>query len=75
MKNKKAEKVIKRLQEENKTYHIQILGDEKNKEYAFSILMNFGEGFNAFKKDNYSPISKKVIALLDEAEIKYKVLE
>ncbi len=39
MKNEKAEEVIKRLQEENRTYRTQITGDEENKSNGFYILM------------------------------------
>lgn len=74
MKNKKAEEVIKRLQEETETFRIKILGDEKNKENAFAILLNCREGFSSINKNEYFPINKKVIELFKEAEIKFKVL-
>ena len=76
MKNKKAEEVIKKLKEENETFTIEVIGDRENEINAFSILINCKEPFGSFgKKNNYGPISKKTIALLNEAEIKYKIIE
>lgn len=74
MKNTKAKEVIKRLEEENKWYTIQVLGNEENKNNAFAILLNSGQGFNSTDKEVYHGINKKTIALLKEAEIKFKVL-
>lgn len=76
--NKKAEEVIKRLskiEEENRSCSIKVLGDKENKLNGFSIIMYNKEGFNSFAKNEYSGINKKTIALLDEAEIKYEVLK
>lgn len=78
MKNKKAEEVIKRLtqiEEENRTCAIEICGDEQNKLDGFSIIMHNKEGFSSFGKNEYCGISKQTINLLDEAEIKYKILK
>ena len=75
MRNKKAEEVIKRLEKENETFSIRILGDKENKDNAFTILMNCKEGFNAFGKEDYAPINKKTIELLKKAEIKFKILK
>lgn len=74
MKNKKAEAIIKRLQEANKTFRIKVLGDEKNKVYAFSILSECQQ-FSSFHKNEYCWIKKGTIKLLKEAEIKFKILE
>ena len=71
--NKKAEKIIKRLQEGNRTYSIQLLGDRKNKEYGFSILMNLG-GFFGEENEIYRGININAIDLLKEAEIKFKMI-
>ena len=69
----KADEVIKRLQEENRTYRIQISGTEKNKVNGFSVLMN-SQAFGSLEKEIYCGITKKTMALLDEAEIKYEIL-
>ena len=74
MKNKKAEAVIKRLQDGNKLYSIQILGDRANKDYAFGILLNVGE-FVAEKNEVFHGLSINTIELLKEAEIKFKVID
>lgn len=74
MKNKKAEAVIKRLDEASETVIIKVLGDEQNKAYAFSILMRC-QAFGGFKKNEYSPIEKGTLRLLDEANIKYKIIK
>lgn len=74
MKNKKVKEVIKRLQEENRCCTIQILGSKGNKIDAFSILLNSGQGFMSTEKEVYRGITKKTIALLKEAEIKFKTL-
>ena len=70
----KADEVIKRLQEENRTYRIQITGDEENKDNAFGILMNT-QAILAIKDEGYTGIKKSTLDLLDEAEIKYKILQ
>ena len=74
MVNEKAKKVIERLQkmeEECRTCAIKILGDEENKVDGFAILLHNKEGFSSFGKNEFCGISKKTLALLDEAEIKY----
>lgn len=73
--NEKAKKVIERLQkieEDNRTCAIKILGDEENKLNAFTILLHSKEGFSSFSKNEYYGVSKQTLALFDEAEIKYK---
>ncbi len=67
----KADEVIKRLQEENRTYRIQIIGDEKNKDDGMAILMT--QSFSVIKDVGYIGIKKSTLALLDEAEIKYTI--
>ncbi len=74
MKNKKAEEVIKRLQEENKTYTIQIIGDEENKSNGFYILMTT-QAMNCGPNETFGQIKKSTLALLDEAKIKFKILK
>ncbi len=74
MKNKKAEAVIKSLEEANETFTIKVLGDEQNKIYALSILMK-SQDFRSFKKNEYVGIHLIIINLLKEAEIKFKILE
>ena len=74
MKNKKAEAVIKRLQDANKTERIKILGDEQNREYAFSIFMQ-SQNVISYVKDEYIVITENTINLLKEAEIKFKIIE
>ena len=46
MVHKKAEEIIKRLQEENKTFVIQITGNEENKLSGFTLLLHSKEGFS-----------------------------
>ncbi len=75
MKNKKAEAVIKRLQEANETFAIKILGDEQNKIDGFSIFINCNDDFGSSEKGVYWGITKKTIELLKEAEIKFKILK
>lgn len=75
MVNKKAKAVIKRLMEESRTYNIKVLGDEQNQVDAFSILMHGKDGFGSTKKKEYWGLTKTTIDLLNEAEIKFKVLE
>ena len=74
MKNKKAEEVIKRLEEENKTYTIQIVGDKKNKSNGFYILMTT-QAMSCGPNETFGPIKKSTLALLKEAEIKFKILK
>lgn len=74
MKNKKAEEVIKKLEEETRHFVIKVLGDKENKVYAFAILMHSEQGFGGTEKEIYSGISKETIDLLNEAEIKFKIL-
>lgn len=73
--NKDAEKVLKRLRKQNKTYTIRISGDEENKVNSFAILMDSGQGFTSAEKETYYGITKKTIDLLKEAKIKFKILE
>ena len=75
VKNKKAEEVIRRLQEENEIFRIRIIGDRKNEENAFAIFLNCKDGFGSSEKSTYWGISKKTIELLKEAEIKFKILK
>jgi len=75
MKNKKAEKVIERLREENETFRVRILGDKQNEENAFAIFLHCKDGFGSTEKGTYWGISKKTIELLKEAEIKFKILK
>ena len=72
--NKKAEAVIKRLEEANKTFVIEILGDEQNREYAFSILME-SQNIISYVKEKSVGVTQNTIKLLKEAEIKFKILE
>lgn len=77
MKNKKAEKVIERLQKnfekENKVFTIQMLGDKVNKLNGFSILM-YADSWSATEKEIYHGIKQSTLDLLNEAEIEYKLL-
>jgi len=74
MKNKKAEAVIKRIEEASKTFRIKVLGDKQNKVYAFTILTGI-QVVRTFGKDGYAGISHLTINFLKEAEIKFKILE
>ena len=74
MKNKKAEAVIKRLQEVNQTFTIKVLGDAENKVNAFTITSEC-QPFSSFRKNEYCGIQKNTIKLLEEAEIKFKILK
>lgn len=73
MVNKKAQTVIKRLEEENRTYTIKILGDEDNKAKGFYILM-LTQQTTSIKENVFHGIKKKTLELLKEAEIKFKVI-
>ncbi len=68
----KADEIIKRIQEKNKIYSIQVLGDEKNKSQGFYILMNT-QSLTCTGKETFHYIKKSTLDLLDEAEIKYKI--
>lgn len=70
----KAEKIIKRLDERNRLFSIQLLGNKKNKEYGFGILLKSG-GFSGEANEIYHGINISVIELLREAEIEFKILE
>jgi len=70
----KAKKVIKRLKEKNKAVTIEITGNRANQIDGFSILL-LSTNITSYKKNVYVSIGKKVINLLDEAGIKYKVIE
>ena len=74
MKNKEAEKVIKRILEENRGYTIRIIGDKENKDSGFYIIMTTQHTFSN-EKDVFHSINKKTLALLDEAIIKYEVMK
>ena len=74
MKNKKAEAVIKRLQKENEVFTIQISGNQKNRENGFYILMN-SQRFSSTSLNEYHGIKQSTLKLLDEAEIKFKILK
>ena len=74
MKNKKAEEVIKRIQEVNQTFTIKVLGDAENKVNAFTITSECQQ-FSSFRKNEYRGIQKNTIKLLEEAEIKFKILK
>ncbi len=68
----KYEQVIRRLEKENRVYSIKVLGDKKNKENAFGILLH--TRFTGTAEDEFHGIKKKYIDLLTEAEIKFKIL-
>ncbi len=71
----KAEEVIERLEEENRTYSIKVLGDEKNKDNAFGIIANIKDRIIfAEEKEVYRGIGKKTFLLLKEAEIEFGVI-
>jgi hypothetical protein len=55
----------------NKHYVIRITDESKAK--AFGIMMNVGEGFSGFKKEEYS-INGLTKRRLDKNKIKYKVI-
>lgn len=71
--NLKAKAVIKRLREKNKTFNIKLLGDRENELDAFAIMV---ESNKQFSEDEgiYKGLTKKTIALLKEAEIKFEVV-
>ena len=76
VKMNKAEKVIKRLQKENETFTIKILEDKKNRENGFGILLNApAQTFSSTNLNEYYGIKKSTLKLLDEAEIKDKILK
>ncbi len=75
MTNNKVEEVIARLIEENETFTIEVLGDEKNKNNGFGILIHCKDEFSSSAKEIYHGISKKTIELLKEAEIKFKIIK
>lgn len=68
----KAEEVIKRLDKENRTYSIKILGNKKNQENAFAILLS-STSFHGTAENVYHGIPQKTIDLLKEAEIDFKL--
>lgn len=68
----KFKQVMKRLEEEDRSYSIRLLGDKKNKLNGFSILMH--TRISSDKEHDYHGISKKFVDLLKEAEIKFKIL-
>jgi len=69
----KADEVIKRIDEQNKCYSLEILGTRKEKADGFYILMNTQQ-LVSDEKDTFHLIKKSTLDLLDEAEIKYKIL-
>ncbi len=73
MTNKKAEEIIERLKEKNKTVSIKFTGDEENKVYGFSLLMESQNRIDCIGK-GYHGITKETIELLEEAEIKFEIL-
>lgn len=74
MKNKDAERVIKMLEEKNKRYNIQIIGDKENKDNGFYILMNT-QSVVCDKNETYYGLTKETLKLLDKAKIKYRLIK
>ncbi len=70
----KADEVIKRITKDNEVFTIKLLGSEKNKSNAFYILINTQQTIST-EKNIFHLIEKSTLDLLDEAEIKYKILE
>lgn len=65
--------VLDKVHSMNKVYSIQILGDEKDKSEAFYILMNTQHLFSD-AKDTFHGIKKETLDMLEDAEIKFKIL-
>ena len=72
----KADKVIRKIQEKNRTYQIQLTGKEENEVNGFYILM-ISQSLGCFKGDKdesiYYGIKRETLDLLKEAGIKYKI--
>lgn len=56
-----------------KNEHYVVRITDKRKDKAFGIMMNAGEGFCGFKKEEYS-INGLTKRRLDKNEIKYKII-
>ncbi len=77
--------VFDRIEETHKQESIQLLGDKKNKVDGFYILMNTQafvstyilmntQAFVSTKKETFHGIKPSTLKLLDEAEIKYRII-
>ena len=56
----KTEEIIKRLQEENRRYTVQLTGDKKNKSSGFYILM-LSQGFTSTGEYMFHGIRQKIL--------------
>lgn len=73
-KEERVRKVIERLQDENRRHSIKILGDEKNKEDAFAVLMASDHPVVCARNDIYHGLKKVTIGLLNEAGIEFDII-
>lgn len=73
--DKKVERVIERLKEENKAHRIKILGDKENKANAFAILAHSNIVVKCLEEDKYNGLDKRTLNSLEEAGIEFEVLE
>lgn len=73
MDEKEYKKIIKELQDKNKTFAIQILGNEEIQANAFWMMMN-AQALSSHQKNVYCGITKENLKLLDRAKIEYKIL-
>ena len=65
--------VLDEIKKKNEVHSIQILGNEKDKDDAFYILMNTQHLFSD-KEEVFHGITNSTIELLKEAEIEFKIL-
>ncbi len=76
MNRKKYKEIMKMLKERNRTYVIKFTGNRAEKIAGFSIIMNSNKDLICSSKRNiFHHISKETIDLLNEAEIKFKIIE
>jgi len=66
--------VLDRIEKETKVFTIKVFGSEKDKDDAFYILMNT-QHLVGDKDEIFHGIKQKTLDLLDEAEIKYKIIK
>lgn len=66
--------VLDEIRESTKVYSIKILGNSKDKDDAFFILMNTQNLFSD-EKEVFRGIKKTTLDLLEKAEIKFKILK
>jgi len=66
--------VMDAVEKSTKVYSIKIIGNQKDKDDAFYVLMNTQQ-LCSDKKNVYHGLSSTTLLLLEEAEIKFEVLK